>query len=148
MVATLTKCHENGGGDHLTWFMLGKGQSKLKNKNKAVTAFKKSIALKSDNYNSNFALGQVYLGQTKYKSATSAFDKAIKQAKKSKKYRAAYNYAIAVESSDPDAVEANIAAWERFIGIAQNNAKARNQLAEARSHLKELKELKEAKDLQ
>jgi len=148
MVVTLTKCHDNGGGDHLTWFMLGKGEDKQDNKTDAIAAFKKSIALKSDNYNSNFALGQIYLGQTKYKSASTSFDKAIKQAKKNKKYRAAYNYAIAIESSDPEAVEANIAAWERFIGIAQNNAKARNQLAEAKSHLKELRELKEAKDLQ
>jgi tetratricopeptide (TPR) repeat protein len=100
LIGALTKCHENGGGDYLTYFMLGKGYQKSSKSTEAIAAFKKSIELKSNNYNSQFAMGQIYLSQQKYKSAASAFKSAMKI--NSKKYLAAYNYAIAVETNNPD----------------------------------------------
>jgi hypothetical protein len=66
----------------------------------------------------------------------------------SKKYLAAYNYAIAVETDNPDDITANIAAWDGFVRVAKSNPKAKTQIAEAQSHIKELKELKEQQDLQ
>ncbi|RKX18075.1 MAG: hypothetical protein DRP35_09850, partial [Candidatus Zixiibacteriota bacterium] len=51
LVETLSKCHTNGGGDQLSYFMLGKGYQKLKKNSDAITALKKSIELKKDNYN-------------------------------------------------------------------------------------------------
>ncbi len=65
----------------------------------------------------------------------------------SKKYLAAYNYAIAVETDNPDDISTNIAAWDGFVRIAKSNPKAKTQLAEAQNHIKELKELKEHQDL-
>ncbi len=60
------------------------------------------------------------------------------------KYQASQNYAVAMESADPDAIDANIANWNTFIKLARNNPKAKDQVAEAEQHIKDLQARKEA----
>ena len=98
------------------------------------------------NYNAHSSLGSIYLAQEKYNSAAGAFSAAMKADKK--KYRAAYNYAIAVESSNPEDYDTNIANWEKFINLAKNNPKAKNDVGIAREHVAELKKAKEQAALQ
>ena len=126
--------------------MLGKGYQKTEKSDQAIKAFKKSVTLKKKNYNAQFAMGQIYLSQQKFQSAAGAFNKALKA--NPKKHRAAYNYAVAVESNDPENYVKNISAWERFIKIAKKNPRARKEMASAEGHLKELKEAKRQADLQ
>ena len=146
VVATLDKCHQMGGGSHLSYFMLGKAYNSLKQSSKAITALNKSVSLKSKNYNALSALGQIYLGQGKYRKAATNFKKAMRV--NSKKYRASYNYAIAVESADPENYSVNIQNWEKFIRIAKSNPKAKKEVSQARDHVKELKEANESASLQ
>ena len=65
-----------------------------------------------------------------------------------KKYQAAYNYAIAVESQDPQNYDANIANWDKFISVAKKNPKAKAQVATAQNHVKKLKDAKAQAALQ
>jgi hypothetical protein len=60
------------------------------------------------------------------------------------KFQASQNYAVAVESADPDAIDANIANWNSFIKLARSNPKARDKVAEAEDHVKQLQARKEA----
>ena len=126
--------------------MMGKGYQKSDQDTKAVDAFQKSIQAKSENPNAHFALGQIYLSRENYTKAATEFKSAIN--KDPNYYQAQYNYAIAVESNDPDAIDKNIANWEKFISIAKKNPKAKNDVAVAQQHVKELKERKEKLDLQ
>ena len=147
-VKALGKCHENGGGSHLTQYMMGKAYQKLDKPTEAIGCFDKSVQLEKKNYNSLFALGQVYLSQGKYMNAANFFDQALKSSPT--KHLAAYNYAVAVESQDPEDYAKNIEAWEKFLRLAKNNpkAKATNEIAEAENHVKQLKEAQKQKDLQ
>lgn len=146
LVTTLETCHQLGGGDDMSYYMLGKGYQKQNNIDKAVDAFKKSLANKSDNYNANFALGQIYLDQEKYLNAAKAFKEAYTY--DNKKHLAYYNYAVAMESNDPEAIDANIKNWEEYIRIAKKNPKANSNVAIAQQHVKELKERKEKLEIQ
>jgi tetratricopeptide (TPR) repeat protein len=147
-IKSLGKCHELGGGDHATQYMLGKSYQKLEKNGEAVAAFEKSVQLQKKNYNACFALGQVYLSQGKYLNAANYFDQALKASPT--KHLAAYNYAVAVESNNPEDFAKNIEAWEKFVRLAKNNpkAKAGQELAEAENHLKELREALKQKELQ
>lgn len=147
-VKALGKCHENGGGNHLTQYMMGKAYQKLDKPSDAIACFDKSVQLEKKNYNSYFALGQVYLSQGKYMNAANYFDRALKSSPT--KHLAAYNYAVAVESQDPEDYAKNIEAWEKFLRLAKNNPKARasNEIAEAENHVKQLKEALKQKNLQ
>ncbi len=145
LAETLTKYHESNDGTYQTWFMLGKGYHKTSRTSEAISAYKKSVGLKK-NYNAQFALGQIYLSQNKYNKAASQFNAAYKA--NSKGFRAMYNYAIAVESGDPENYTANIAAWGKFVSAASKNSRAHKELADAKAHIKELKEAKKQADLQ
>jgi len=144
--STLEKGHKIGGGDDYTFYLLGKSYQKLEKYKQAITAFKKSLELNSKNANANFALGQIYLSQGKFVSAAGAFKTAHKS--DPKKYLAMYNYAIAVESNDPDNIDTNIKNWQEFIRLAKKNPRAKNVLAQAEQHVKELKDRKEKLELQ
>jgi tetratricopeptide (TPR) repeat protein len=146
LIATLQKGHELGGGDYLTYYMLGKGYQKKQETAKAIAAFKQSAELKGDYYAAHFALGQAYLGQGKYLEAANAFKNALKADPSG--FRASYNYAVAMESHDQDAIDANIQNWEEFVRIAKKNPRAKNDLAIAQEHIKDLKERKEKLELQ
>jgi tetratricopeptide (TPR) repeat protein len=145
VVETISKCHELGGGDYNTYYMLGKGFQKQDKTQKAIEAFKKSIELK-DNYRARSALGRIYLAQEKFKQAARQFQAALKVEPKG--WRAAYNYAVAVQSSDPENYDANIKAWQRFVKLAKNIPKAKNQVAEAKRVIKDLQEAKKQAELQ
>lgn len=145
VVSTLGKCHEMGAGDYITYYYVGKSYEQLDDNANAIEAFKQSIA-KEDNYSAHSSLGTIYLNQQKFKSAASSFRAALKA--DPKKYRAAYNYAIAVESDNPEDYGTNITNWENFINLAKNNPKAKNDVATARDHVKELKDAKEQAGLQ
>jgi superkiller protein 3 len=145
VVNSLQKCHEQGGGDYTTYLMLGRALEKGDKTTEAIAALKKSNELKN-NYSAHFALGQIYMQQEKYKSASSSFRRAMNADKG--KFRAAYNYASAAEYSDPENYSANLKNWEEFVRIARNNAKAQTQVSQAQAHIKELKEAIEQAELQ
>lgn len=146
VIASIDKCHQLGGETHLTYYMKGKAHKSLRQNSQAIDAFNKSVSLRSNNYNALSALGQIYLGQGDYRTAAGYFKKAM--VADSKKYRAAYNYAIAVESADPENYSTNISNWEKFIRIAKNNPKAKAEVTQARDHVKELKEAQNSANLQ
>ena len=60
------------------------------------------------------------------------------------KYQAAQNYAVAMESADSDAIDANIGHWNAFIKLAKKNPRAKNDVAIAEQHVKDLQVRKEA----
>jgi len=140
------KCEELGGADHVTHFIQGKSYQKLEKPTEAIGCFEKSVQLQKKNYNALFALGQVFLSQGKFLNAANYFDQALKASPT--KHMAAFNYAVAVESQEPENYVKNIEAWEKFVRLAKTNPKAREQMAEAENHLKELREAKKQKDLQ
>lgn len=146
VIETLEKSHQLGSGTYLTHYMVGKAYKSLKQNDQAISSLNKSISLKSNNYNALSTLGQIYLGQGDYRNAAANFQKAMQA--DPKKYRASYNYAIAVESADPENYSVNIQNWEKFIRIARNNPKAKNEVTQARDHVKELKEAQEKASMQ
>jgi tetratricopeptide (TPR) repeat protein len=141
-----TKLHEAGGGDHISWYMVGKGYQKIDQPAKAIPALKKSIEFKPDYYNAHSSLGSIYLSQGKYENAASSFKDAMKANPTA--YLASYNYAVSVESADSEDYAANINVWESFIKMAKKNPKAKSKVAEAQQHVTELKDALEKSNLQ
>lgn len=137
----MEKCHEVGGGDRETHYILGKAYQKLDRLTEAVASLKKALELKSDYYFAHFALGQIYLGQEKFSKAASSFKAAMRA--NTKKPKAAYNYAVAVESQDAEAIDANIVNWNAYVKLAKNDAKEKSSVAIAQQHVKDLEERKE-----
>ena len=146
VISTFNKYHAAGKGDYLTYYMLGKAYQLKDNNTEAINALKQSINLKSDYYSAHSTIGQIYLSQEKYSSAAGAFKAAMDADPKN--YRAAYNYAVAVESSNPENYSSNINNWEKFIKIAKSNPKAKRDLTVAQQHVKELKDALEKANLQ
>lgn len=142
---TIAKCHELGGGDDNTYFILGMSNQNQGKTKEAVNALKKSLELK-DSYKAHASLGGIYLSQEEFSAAAKEFKAALKANPKG--HRAAYNYAIAIQSQDPENYDANIKAWENYIKLAKNNPRAKNQVAEAQRVIKDLKEAKEQAALQ
>ncbi len=146
VITTLEKAHSLGGGNHLSWYMLGKGYQKTGAEGKAIKAFQKSVSLKPNYASAHFALGQIYLSQEKYGKAAKAFKATLKA--DSRKYHAGYNYAISVQSQDPENYTGNIKVWEEFVAKFKKNPKAKKLVAGAKETIKALKEAKEQADLQ
>lgn len=140
------KLHEAGGGDHQSWYWVGKSLSKTKQSAKAIPALKKSIELKSDYYSSHFALGSIYLGQGKYGKAASSFKAALKA--KPTAYKASYNYAVAVHSGDSEDYATIIKVYDDFIKMAKKHPRAKTLVAEAREIVKVSKVAQEKANLQ
>ncbi len=149
VIPTIEKSVSLGGGDYRSYYMLGKAYQKTGQAAKAIASFEQSIQKKSKNASSHFALGSIYLSQEKYNKAASAFKASLSA--DPNKYMAAYNYAIAVETvkpNDKENVDTNIANWEAVVRVAKNHPKAKDELAVARGHVRELKEIKKALELQ
>ena len=144
-IQTLNKYHELGGADWQTHYMIGKSFEKTDRDSQAVEAYKKSTAVEK-NYYAPFALGQIYMGQEKFSQAAAAFQAALAADKS--KYLASYNYASAMEYSDPENYKKNVTIWEDFVRLAKNNPKAKRQVAQAQDHIKQLRAALEAVDLQ
>jgi protein O-GlcNAc transferase len=144
-VETVLKCHQLGGGDANTYYILGKGYEKQNKMQDAMDAFNKSIELE-DNYKARSTLGQIYLNQQKYPKAAEQFKAALKVEPTA--WRAAYNYAIAIQSHNPEDYDTNLKAWEDFVKLAKNIPKAKNQVDEAQRVIKDLKAAKEKAELQ
>jgi tetratricopeptide (TPR) repeat protein len=88
-------------------------------------------------------MGQIYLQKEDYVSAAKEFKAAL--AADPKGFKAAYNYAYAIETKTPDDYTANIANWQDFVRVAGANPKAKEDVAVATQHIKELKEAQKAK---
>ena len=146
MIETLEQCHTTGAGDNITYYMLGRGYNGTGDNTKAIAAYKKSIELDASYYNAHSALGQIYLSQQKFDLAATEFEKSMKLDPSNSK--AAYNFAIAVESDDPENYEKNIEVWEKYISIARKNPQAKRELAVAEAHVKELKDAHQQAGLQ
>ncbi len=144
-IETVLKCHQLGGGDANTYYMLGKGYEKQDKTQEAIDAFGKSIELEN-NSKARSALGQIYLNQQKYAKAAEQFKAALNVEPTA--WRAAYNYAIAIQSYNPEDYDTILKAWEDFVKRAKNIPKAKDQVAEAQRVMKDLKEAKEKAGLQ
>ncbi|MEW5994734.1 MAG: tetratricopeptide repeat protein, partial [Candidatus Zixiibacteriota bacterium] len=145
VVETISKCHELGGGDYLTYYMLGKAYQGLEKITDAIAALKKSLEFKSY-AKAHSALGRIYLGQEKFVLAAQEFKAAFEA--NPKEHRAAFNYAVAVQSANPNDYDASIKAWEDYLKVAKGNPRAKNQLAQARQVIKDLKDAKENSESQ
>ncbi len=141
--ANLEKCHELGGGDRTTHYYLGKAYQKQDRLTDAIAAFKAALNLKTDYYGAHFALGAIYLGQEKFSKAAASFKAAMRA--NPKKAQAAYNYAYAMETQDPENYDANIVNWKAYVKLAKGNPKIKNDMAIAQQHINELQELIEKK---
>lgn len=141
LMQSVQKCHELGGGDEVTWYMLGKGHDSKKQTADALTAYQKSADIKK-NYNAYNGIGKIHLEKKAYKEAAGAFKAALDA--DGKKWRAAYNYANAMENSDPAAIDENIKNWDNFVRIAKGDPKAANDVATAKAHIEDLKKSKAA----
>ena len=103
--------------------------------------------MESDYYQAHSTLGSIYLGQEKFANAAGSFKKVLELSPKN--YNAAYNYAIAIQSKDPESYDSNIAAWNQFIKIAKNNARVPKQMmATAEETIKALNEAKGTSGMQ
>jgi len=145
-VNVITKCHTAGSGDNLSWYMLGMSQGKGGDTAKAIASLQKSIELQPKYYESRSALGSIYLAQEKYPQAAAQFKAALEAAPT--RYRASYNYAIAMEYAHPNNVTDNVANWEDFIRRAKNNPQARNDVQVAQERVDALKKQKAATGLE
>lgn len=146
VISTLEECHRLNAGDHLTHYMLGKSQQKQGNLTAAIASLNASNQEKK-NYNAHFLLGTIYLNQEKYSKAATEF-KAAEKLDSGKAYKAAFNYAVAMENQDPEALDANIANWERFVQLGKKSPKANADVSSAQDHIKELRDKKEHVGLQ
>ena len=147
VINAFTKSHSLGGGDHITQYMLGKAYQKTGKKADAIKALKKSASIKSDYYLAHSTLGGIYASDDKNTAAAAAYKKAMNTTYK-KRYNAAYNYAVQIETADPENYKVNIANWQKFIKMAKGKPNAKNQLATATGHVKELQEALEESKLQ
>jgi tetratricopeptide (TPR) repeat protein len=143
LTQTCEKLGTMNAADDQSWYWLGKACEGQDKSAEAIAAFQKSIAAKPKNYNAHSAMGQIYLQKEDYVSAAKSFKAAL--AADPKGYKAAYNYAYAIETKSPDDYSSNIANWQEFVRIAGNNPKAKDDVAVAVQHIKELKEAVKAK---
>ncbi len=140
LAQTAEKLHQMSSVDDTTWFWLGKALEKQDKTPDAIAAYEKSISLKAKNYRANFAIGQIYLQQEKFDQAAKYFKAALTSDPKG--YRAAYNYAVAMETLKQDALADNIANWQEFVRIARNIPQAKTDVSVAQSHIQDLKDAK------
>jgi len=140
LAQTAEKLHQMNSVDDTTWYWLGKANEKQDKTPDAIAAYEKSISLKPKNYRANFAIGQIYLQQEKFEPAARYFKAAL--AADPKGYRAAYNYAVAMETMKQDAYAQNITNWQEFVRIARSIPQAKNDVAIAQSHIKDLQDAK------
>ncbi|MEA2030530.1 MAG: tetratricopeptide repeat protein [candidate division Zixibacteria bacterium] len=146
-ISAFEKFHELSGGNYASWYLLGKSYKKTDKISKAIAAYKKSVEFKSSYSYPHSALGSVYLSQEKFLSAAGEFQNVLKI--NPKNYRAAYNYAIAIQSKDPEDYNTNIKNWESFVKIAKKNPRVRKQMiSTAKETIKNLKKAQEQADLQ
>lgn len=146
-ITSYNKCHELGGGDHVTYYKLGKAYKTGGKKVEAIKALKKSVSIKGDYYHSLSTLGQIYANDNNQAKAAASYKKAM-NTKYKKRYNAAFNYAIAIETSDPENYAANIDNWKNFVKMAKGKTSAKDQVASAKAHIKELEDAAESAKLQ
>jgi len=141
-IQSFEKCHATGSGDEVSYLYLGRSYEKQGETAKAVASFQKALQIKPNYYNAHFSLGSIYLSQEKYADAASAFKAALRADQSQAK--AAYNYAVAMESQDQDAVDENIANWQSYVKLARKDPKKNDdELAQAEQHIKDLQAKKQ-----
>ena len=126
--------------DSYTYYLAAMGYKKKKDNKKAINYFGKAIYLDPQNFESHYNLANIYQQQQNFSRAQKHFESALSL--KPKHYLSAYNLAIAIESSDPENYDANIAAWEKFLAIARKNPKASKYIESTEQHIKDLKDAK------
>lgn len=141
-IQTLSKAHTGGTGDHVSYYYLGKAYQKASQLGNAVEALQQSIKIKGNNYNSHFALGSIYQSQEKFLKAADEF-KAALRANPKRGYKASYNFAIAMEQSNPDDIDANVVNWQAYVKMAKNNSREKGNVEIAEQHISDLKERQE-----
>ncbi len=130
--------------DAYSYYLMGMAHKRLKNYNKAIENFTMAVELDSKDFESISSLAGIYVSLERYSQAIDAYEKALKL--KPKDYLAAYNLAIAVQSSNPENYDAAIAAWQRFLDVARKNSDSRAQklIDQAESLIEKLEEAKAA----
>lgn len=136
----LGKYNQLSAGDHYAHYLAGKSYDKLKKSTKALNEFNAAIKAKKNYSQAHRAKAGIYLKQEKFSKAIAAYRTGIKYS--AKDYRALYNLAIALQSSDPDNLDQAIAAWKRFLKIGKNIPKAKDMAATAKQQIKDLQKQK------
>ncbi|MBK7141104.1 MAG: tetratricopeptide repeat protein [bacterium] len=143
VIATIEKIHTWNAATDETWYALGKAYEREKNTKSAMNAYEQSLALKADNAQAHFAIGNLHLQAEKYALAAEQFKSALQDDPKN--YKAAYNYAFATETLNPDSIDVHLTNWQEYIRLAKNQPKAQDDVAIATQHVKELQAAKAAK---
>jgi len=130
--------------DAYSYYLMGMAHKRLKNYNKAIENLTMAVELDPEDFESMSSLAGIYVSLERYSKAIDAYEKALKL--KPKDYLAAYNLAIAVQSSNPENYDAAIGAWQRFLGVARKNtdSRAKKLIDQAESLIEKLEEAKAA----
>jgi len=141
----LDKYNSMVSDDYYSHYLAGKSHKKLKDKTSALREFQATLKLKKSYANAHNAIGQIYLAQESFAKAVAAYRKSVKYNPKG--YRAFYNLAIAIQSNDPDDLDASIAAWKRTLKVAKKIPKAKDIAKTAANQIKELEKQKTNKEM-
>lgn len=144
-IAWLDKYNIQVTDDYYSHYLAGKAHKNLKDNTTALKEFRKTLKLKKNYANAHNGMGQIYLAQEKFGKAIAAYRQSVKYNPKG--YRAFYNLAIAIQSSDPDDLEGSIAAWKRALKVAKKIPKAKDIAKTAASQIKELEKQKTNQDM-
>ena len=129
--------------DAYSYYMMGMAYKKG-SPAKAIANFSKAIQIDPNSFESVYNLAGLYASQEKYSKAIEYYEMALTL--KPKDYRSAWQLAIAVQSSNAEDYDAAIAAYQRFLDVANNNtdARAKEHVPEAEKLIKDLKDAKAA----
>ncbi|HSG99165.1 MAG TPA: tetratricopeptide repeat protein [candidate division Zixibacteria bacterium] len=144
-IAALEKYTTAASDDHTAFYTLGKAYEKVGDDTKALAAYKKTVQIDPNYVNAHNALGQMYLSQEKFSLAISSYRKSIQLNPKG--YRAYYNLAIAVQSSDPENYDASLQAWRDAYKACKNVPKAKDLASQAQELIAELEKVKKEASL-
>ncbi|MFQ5607220.1 MAG: tetratricopeptide repeat protein, partial [Candidatus Zixiibacteriota bacterium] len=118
---------------------------KLKSFPAALKEYRATIRIKKDYANAHNGMGRIYLTQEKYGKAIAAYRQSVKYNPKG--YRAYYNLAIAIQSNDPDDLEASIAGWKQALRVAKKIPKAKDIAKRSAEQIEKLEKQKTNQDL-
>ncbi len=144
-IAWLDKYNSKVTDDHYAHYLAGKSHKNMKDITSALKEFRATLKLKKNYANAHNAMGQIYLAQEKFGKAIAAYRQSVKYNPKG--YRAFYNLAIAIQSNDPDDLDAGIAAWKQALKVAKKIPKAKDIARTAASQIKELEKQKTNQDM-
>ncbi len=143
-IGNLEKYVASAPDDAYSYYLMGMAHKRLKSYDKAIENLTMAVELDPEDFESISSLAGIFVSLERYSQAIKAYEKALKL--KPKDYLAAFNLAIAVQSSNQDDYDAAIGAWQRFLNVARKNtdSRAKELIDQAESQIKQLEEAKAA----